>query len=145
MTEIKPISLDTSGPNSGKESTTPDSFDKLAALIVTALALSSFAFWWPTFATVARFAFLCCFPAIFPFRYALVRSPLTLREARKHRALATMAIIHCVLLAGLVFAWRALSTRVTIGNPDVVFGFMAVEVTVMILLARLTRRKSNEE
>ena len=145
MTETKPISLDASSLNSETKSTTPDSFDKLAALIVTALALSSFAFWWPAFATVARFAFLCCFPAIFPFCYALARSAPGLREPQKHRALAIMAIIHCVLLTGLVFAWRVFSTRVTIGNPDVVFGFMAVEAAVMILLVRLTRRKPKEE
>ncbi len=51
-----------------------------------------------------------------------------------------MIVAHCALLAGLVFAWVAFSTRVSIDNPDVTFGFMAVEFVLIVFVARFSRR-----
>ncbi len=141
--EIRPLSSDGSDRIWEMKSATADRLNKLATAFVTALAFSSFAFWWPRFSNIARFAFLSCFPAIFPFFFALVRSKGGLREPRNRRAVITMAVIHCVLLLGLIFAWRAFSANVSIGNPDTVFGFMAVEVTAVIFLGRILGRANN--
>lgn len=137
MTEIRPNHIDTSDSPPSTQSGTGRRFDRAAALSVTVLGMLSFAFWWPTIATVARYAFLCFFPAIFPFCYALVRSAPSFRE-RKHKILTIMLVVHCTLLLALAFAWKEFPSSVSIGNPDVVFGFMAIEVMVMALLVRLS-------
>lgn len=48
-----------------------------------------------------------------------------------------MISIHCVLLAVLAFAWKVYGTLTTIGNPDVVFAFMATETVLIVLTVRL--------
>jgi hypothetical protein len=145
MIEITPIMIGRSGPNLHGKSTAPDKVDRVAVTVVIAFAILSFAYWWPTFADVARFAFLCCFPAVFPFCYALVRSAPSLRERWKSRVLTIVVGVHCILLAGLVVAWIKFSSSVTIRDPEVVFGFMVVEVAVILLLGRVLKHKTNEE
>jgi hypothetical protein len=139
--ELNTIELNRSGSNSETKNTGPDWFDKLAASIVATLGFLSCAFWWPTLSVWARFAFLCFFPGIFPFCYALARSAPSPREQRKRRIITLMLVIHVALLAGLVLWWKVFSSKASVGNPDVVFSFMGVEVAAMILLGRFYKEQ----
>jgi hypothetical protein len=145
MTEIRSILLHGSSSESNMESTAKKRLGRLAAYFVTALAFSSFAFWWPTFARLALFAFLCCFPVIFPFCFfVLLSDPNRIKQRWKHKVLATVIVVHCALLTWMVYAWTALSRKASIDNPDVVFGFVVVEAALTTSLARLVGRKPNE-
>ena len=115
----------------------------LGTLAVTALGLFSLAYWWPRFADFARFAFLCCFPVIFPFCYGMVRSGSFSHDPRKRRIVTVILAFHCVLLVGVALFWKAFPSKLSIRNQDFVFGFMAIEFAAMILLARLVRPKAN--
>lgn len=137
---MMPISLRGLSPNANSKNSGAWRFFIPVGYFVAALFSLSCAFWWSTFADIARFAFLCCCPALFPFCYALVFAPPGLHERRRRKPLIIMLWVHFSLVAGLVFTWTKFPTRLGIENPDVVGGFLALEVVVIILLGRLGER-----
>jgi len=116
--------------------------DKIAALSVTVLGVLSFFFWWPMFAASMRFVFLCCFPVIFPFGYALAHPGKVFQSTKMRRVLGIVLGIHCVLLIALLVSLKTFPLYVTLDNPDFVFGFMAVETAAMVLVVRFVKPKS---
>jgi hypothetical protein len=140
VTEIRPISLRSLGLNQDLKSTRGSRFFVPAGCLVAALFLASCAFWWPTFASIARFAFLCCCPTVFPFCYALVCVTPGVRDHRIRKLLSTTLLVHCGLVAGLVFAWFKLPVSEGI---EAMGWFWVIEVLVIILLIRFGRRATN--
>ena len=113
------------------------SLERMTALIVIALGISSMFYWWPRFSNFSRFAFISCFPAVFPFLFALLRLSGSLRAARIRNLVNAMLVIHCALLVIAILLWRGFPNSINIDNPDLIFVFMAVEVGAMKLLTHL--------
>jgi hypothetical protein len=117
--------------------------EKVGTVTILLLGFMSCCFWWPTFSDVSRFAFLCYFPAIFPFCFGVVRWIPQLDGRGKRRIVAIVLAGHCALLAGSVFLWRAGSGNFNIRNPDFVFSFMAVEVALFMSVLRFSVPKTS--
>jgi len=106
--------------------------------VTVATSVLSFLFWWPTFADVCRFAFLVCFPAglfLLGLRYS--------SQSRDHQLLPWLALLHCAFLGIVIYLWRVSPARLSVHNPDFVFGFEALEFAVFLLLREVDAARQN--
>lgn len=99
----------------------------LAALIV---AVS-----WPF---VWEFSLLCCFPVPL-FFYGTVRSGVIHRPGMM-KVCITLAVVHCVLLAGTLYLWRESPKSIT---GDFGFAFVVIECAIIGLLMRFVKPESS--
>lgn len=143
MSDIESLNFKNLESNSWSQGLPETRFEKIATLTVLVIGLMSVMFGWPRLSDYSRFAFICFFPGIFPFCYAVIRAH-GIYKARKRRVVSVMMVVHCVLLFGVVFLWRAFPGIGFIKNPDLVFAFTAVEIVAMVLLVRLTRPENRE-
>jgi hypothetical protein len=107
------------------------------------LGLMSLCYWWPIFADVSRLAFLCYFPAVFPFGCGIVHGVPRLDSRRRLRILRIMIAVHCSLLAALAIAWRMRPDIFSISKELPVFGFLVVDFVAMYVIVRLNLTKAN--
>lgn len=131
MPEIMPTQTN---PDSPRRIRVKGRLDSIALIAVLLLGFCSFLFWWPALSDYMRFAFIACFPVVFPFAYVLLRSGAFNR--RKRRRLLILIGAHMFLLASALFLWNTYSSAETIRNPDFVFGVMAIDTAIAILVTR---------
>jgi hypothetical protein len=97
--------------------------------------LLSFCFWWPTFSDLSRFAYLCLFPVGVFFLLDLRFS----RNLRDQKFFPWFALLHCAFLSIAIYLWQLSPARLSVRNPDFIFGFQVVEFALFLLLIRVLR------
>jgi hypothetical protein len=97
--------------------------------------LFSFCFWWPTFSNLSRFAYLCLFPVGVLFLLGLRFS----RRLRDQKSFPWFALLHCAFLGVAIYLWRVSPAKLSVRNPDFIFGFQVLEFGVFLLLIKLMR------
>lgn len=135
MTEMKPPSILKFGPEVTMWTEREKRIDRLVALGTFVVVILGLFYWWPTFATFWRFVSLCFFPAVVPISYGVVRSGMALRAPRVRIVVSITILVHCGLLAGTAYLWRAFPSSSRSG--DFMFGFIAVDGLIILLLMRL--------
>jgi len=102
--------------------------------------LFSFCFWWPTFSDLSRFAYLCLFPVGVLFLLGLRFS----RQLRDRKSFPWFALLHCAFLGVAINLWRVSPAKLSVRNPDFIFGFQVLEFAVFLLLIKLMRLGKTE-
>jgi hypothetical protein len=97
--------------------------------------LFSFCFWWPTFSDLSRFAYLCLFPVGLFFLLGLRFSP----RLRDQKFFPWFALLHGAFLGVAIYLWQESPARLSVRNPDFIFGFQVVEFAFFLLLIKLLR------
>ena len=97
--------------------------------------LFSFCFWWPTFSDLSRFAYLCLFPVGLLFLLGLRFS----RQFRDRKSFPWFALLHCAFLGVAVYLWHVSPAKLSVRNPDFIFGFQVLEFGVFLLLIKAMR------
>jgi hypothetical protein len=134
--QAEPLSLRSSTPLQRPVLTASQ---RLLANIVLGLTgasiLLSFCSWWPTFSDVSRFAYLCLFPVGVFFLLGLRLS----RNLRDQKFFPWFALLHCAFLGIAIYLWQVSPVKLSVRNPDFIFGFQVVEFALFLLLIRLLR------
>jgi hypothetical protein len=107
----------------------------IALWLTLASALLSFCFWWPKFSDLSRFAFLCCFPVGVYFLLGLRFSS----RLRDRKFFPWFALLHFAFLCLAIYLWRVSPEKLSVHNPDFVFGFMVIEFAIFLFLTKLIR------
>jgi len=97
--------------------------------------LFSFCSWWPTFSDLSRFAYLCLFPVGVFFLLGLRLS----RNLRDQKAFPWFGLLHVAFLGIAIYLWQASPARLSVRNPDFIFGFQVIEFALFLLLIKLLR------
>jgi hypothetical protein len=107
-------------------------------LAIGLLIILILVFCWPSFGIVWEFLFICCFP-VGLFCFALIRSG-AIRRPPMTKIVVVAITVHCLLLAGTLYLWRAYPKTRT---GDFAFGFVVIELAVMGLLMRFTQARQD--
>ena len=110
-------------------------FLNIALGLTGASVLFSFCVWWPKFSDLSRFAYLCLFPVVVFFLLSLRFS----RQLRDRRFFPWFALLHCAFLGVAIYLWRVSPAKLSVRNPDFIFGFQVLEFGVFLLVIKLMR------